>query len=90
MNASSTSFRRGSFDESPSRVVVDLVADCEDTSPTELSPPLYSAIDPDALDELFRSRSTETSDSPGHVRFSYLGYEVRVRSDGDVEISPRR
>lgn len=87
MNASTTSCRRGSSAEDPSRVVVELVAGCEGISPAELSPPLYSVVDPDALDELFQSQSSGPSDAPGQIQFEYLGYEVRVRSDGEVEVA---
>lgn len=87
MNASTTFCRRASSSEKPSRAVVDLVAECEGTSPAELSPPLYSAVDADALDELFRSRSTDASGAPNRVRFDYLGYEVSVLSNGKVKIA---
>ncbi|WP_458204914.1 HalOD1 output domain-containing protein [Haladaptatus sp. NG-SE-30] len=43
---------------------------------------LYDVIDPDALDSLFHQRSVD-----GYVEFTWDGFEVRVHSDGQVEVS---
>ncbi len=42
--------------ERPSTAVVNAIADHEGTSPHEIGPRLYDAVDPDALDSLFRQR----------------------------------
>lgn len=73
--------------EEPSRTIVHRIADLEGVDPTELTPPLYSVIDPDALDSLFHSPTIGESQTSGHVRFTYCSYEVHVRSDGRVSIS---
>lgn len=72
--------------ESPSAAVVERVADREGVDPTELSTPLYSVVDPDALDALFCGGDGDASSIRGAVRFDYLGYEVRVGADGDVTL----
>jgi hypothetical protein len=59
--------------------VVEQVAAEEGVDPTELSEPLYSVIDAEALDRLFR-------DSTGSVQFTYTGYEVTVTHAGEVDL----
>lgn len=70
-----------------SEAVVDAVADEKGVSPTDVRPPLYAVIDPDALDEIVSSMNRFSDDSPGHVTFSYAGYEVTVSADGDVSLA---
>lgn len=67
----------------PSRAVVEMVAATENVDQTDL-PPLYEAIDPDALDKLFESRSDDRT--PMEVTFTYYGHEVTV-TPTDVSIS---
>lgn len=43
--------------------------------------PLYTAINPDTLEQLFKSDQQR-----GMVVFRYMGYEVFVTSDGTIEI----
>lgn len=62
-------------------LVVDAVAEAEGVSPLDLTPPLASAIDADALDSLFHVGSA------GTVEFAYLGYRVRISDDGDVDVA---
>ncbi|WP_415383354.1 HalOD1 output domain-containing protein [Halosimplex sp. TS25] len=64
-----------------SRAVIDAVAAVEGIRPTELAPPLYDVVDPDALDKVFAGRS-----SLGKVVFNYNSYEVTVDADGHVAI----
>lgn len=59
--------------------IVEAVAAHADTDPLEL-PPLYEAIDADALDALFR----EGCD--GSVQFRYADRDVTFYSEGSVEI----
>lgn len=61
--------------------VVLSVAAIEGVEPTGL-PPLATAVDPDALDDLF------AGDVRGSVSISYAGYEVTIHGDGRVEIVP--
>lgn len=72
-----------------SAAVVEAVAEAEDISPAEVRPPLYEAVDPDALDDLFAARSTLTDRSGGYVIFPFCGYEVTVYGNGDVTLSER-
>jgi hypothetical protein len=48
--------------------------------PLEL-PPLYEAIDPDALDTAFRTLDT------GEIAFRYADSDVTVRADQSVEVA---
>ncbi|WP_436931461.1 HalOD1 output domain-containing protein [Halosimplex halobium] len=74
--------------ESPSAAVVRRVADREGVDPGELATPLYSVVDPEALDALFRPGDADALAARGAVHFEYLGYEVRVDADGDVAVTP--
>ena len=69
--------------DSISERVVDAVADHDGVSPLDISPPLFDAIDPDALDRLFADGRTGVT-----VAFSYAGYRVTVRDGGRVELGP--
>jgi hypothetical protein len=64
--------------KSVSQEIIELVAESENTDPLEL-PPLSEAIDPDALDRLFRNTS-------GHLAFEYQGHTVTVEGNGGVEV----
>lgn len=75
------------FDEKPSLAVIDRIAELEGEEPAELSPPLYASIDPQALDSLVRSSNTGESRTVETVQFTYLEYDVCVRSDGEVIVS---
>ena len=70
----------------PSMRVVDAVATRAGVDPASLSPPLYDAIDPDALDALVES-DPKGRQSPPTVRFHYAGYAVTVDGDGTVDVS---
>lgn len=72
--------------ESPIVEIVEQIAAREAVDPTELTPPLASVIDPDALDRLFHSSSADTASNVGRVTFEYYGYEVTVHSDESVAI----
>lgn len=68
---------------SPSESVIEIVAANEGVDPTELTVPLFEAIDPDALDTLVGS----PSQPPLQIEFTYYGYEVAIASDGSVHVS---
>lgn len=55
------------------------VADTTNTDAGEL-PPLYDAIDPDALDALVENMSD------GKVTFTFAGHTVTVTSDGTISL----
>lgn len=93
-------------DEPISHAVVATVASVSDCRPTksgaadsaDVLPPLYRAIDPDALDALFRRSDRSVvagaaverscADGPKRVAFSYHGFRVTARSDGSVTVEP--
>lgn len=66
--------------------VVEKVAEREDVEPMELQPPLYSIIDPDALNEVFAPTKGGLSRESGYIEFDYCGHEVVVHGDGHVSI----
>ncbi len=70
----------------PSHRVLEAVAKKEGTSPSELSPPLFSVVDPEALDALVRPGADSDAGRIA-VRFTYLGYIVRVQIGSEVRIS---
>ena len=82
---------RASFDsdsEGASSAVVSAVAAVAGTSPVEM-PPLYSVVDPDALETLVDGPAvSRRSSSDTHVSFPYNGYDVTVCDDGTVTVEP--
>lgn len=74
----------------PSQTVVTAVAQAEGVPVEELCPPeyqpLHDVIDPQALDELFMSKADGSLRGPGHVSFTFCGYDVTVESDGSVTL----
>jgi hypothetical protein len=68
--------------ESPSEVLVRLLAVAEDVEPTAL-PPLYDAIDPEALESLFAAPGT-AGEADLSVEFAASGYRVHVTNDGSI------
>lgn len=67
--------------------IASTIADSAQQDVTELDPPLYDAIDADALVEVIQS------DAVREVEFSYLDYTVVVDEEGEVcvsEVEPAR
>lgn len=60
--------------------VVQSVAAYSDTDPLDL-PPLYNAVDPDALEVTIQTMSE------GKIEFQYAGHSVTVNQEGIVEVS---
>jgi hypothetical protein len=69
---------------SVSEAVVEAIAEREGISPLEVTPPLYSVVDLEAVEELFHQSSTT-----GTVSFEYAGYTVYVSADGTVSVTER-
>jgi predicted RNA-binding protein with PUA-like domain len=67
-------------EEAPVEGIIKAVAAISNVDPTALDP-LYPAIDPDALDSLFRRKSEGTS-----VEFTYAGYLVNATGDGVIKV----
>nr|WP_171814650.1 HalOD1 output domain-containing protein [Halopiger xanaduensis] len=64
--------------------IVETVAATRESSPSELSTPLYEAVDPDALGRLQQS----SDDSSLRVQFAYEGCVVTIDGSGAVSVSP--
>lgn len=76
-------------DQSLSQAVLEAVGEATGVDQLELADefgPLYHAIDPSALDSLFRER-VETGRSMGSVTFEYAGYLVSVDRTGQVTLT---
>lgn len=68
------------------RVVLDVIeriARREGVDPLDLTPPLYDAVDPDALEALLSPPSRVQS-----VRFEYRTWSVIIHPDADIDIFP--
>lgn len=77
---------RQSDEASISERVVATVADACDVDPLEL-PPLHKAIDPDALDQLYRRGFAGQEDGHVRVSFTMADCDVVVRGDGEVTVT---
>ncbi|WP_224447308.1 HalOD1 output domain-containing protein [Haloprofundus salilacus] len=64
--------------------VIHRVAECENTEPKNLDPPLYEVVDPDALETILLDERTE---SDIRVEFTYCGYDVLVTKNGVADIT---
>lgn len=69
--------------------IVKTVAELKDTEPTELEQPLYEAINPDALDQLFTVRPGRNVRGSGEIQFMYCGCSIIITPDGDVNAIPK-
>lgn len=64
--------------------IIECVASAEGVGPTEVTPPLYDAVDPDALERLFSSRRSTSLE--GTLAFDYSGHDVRVFTGEEVVV----
>lgn len=69
------------FSKTPTQAVAERVAAAEGVDPLELQPPLFEAIDTDAMDSLFESANSATK-----LQFTYHGYSVTIDGDCNVEL----
>ena len=79
---------RATYDRSvvsPSEAVMLVLTEADGGNISDL-PPLYDAVDTDALDRLFEEAAARRYGERGLVRFTYGRYEVSVRSEGVVEV----
>lgn len=77
--------RAGSDSGAVSMAVVEALAEARGVSPLELEPPLFDAVDPEALDQLF---AASAGVSEGRVVFTVDGHEVTVTAEDDVYVEP--
>lgn len=68
-----------------SETVLDAVAAAERTNASDLTPPLYSVVDPEALDAFVESLGDRT----GWVEFVYRGHMVTVDGSGVISVLPQ-
>lgn len=68
-----------------STTVVTAVAKAAGAEPTAL-PPLYEAIDPDALDKLLGGGLGRSGGHDGFLTFTYADYSVTVHADGEIVV----
>ncbi|GAA0661853.1 HalOD1 output domain-containing protein [Natronoarchaeum mannanilyticum] len=81
-------------DEPLSRGVIEAVAEAADVAPMPdgaadgdaALEPLYDAVDPEALDAVFRPLRSNTGSEQGRITFSYAGCEVTAGSDGWITV----
>lgn len=73
-------------DETPSEGVIKTVASLEGSNPMALDTPLYTVVDPDALDQLFTTK--REGENPVSVTFAYDDYEVTVQNSGTILVRP--
>ncbi|WP_266082424.1 HalOD1 output domain-containing protein [Haladaptatus caseinilyticus] len=64
-----------------STLVIQAVAEAEECDPSMVAPPLYDAIDPDALDALYARASP-------HMEFDYAGHHVEITPARRVTVQP--
>lgn len=74
-------------EQSISYSVLEAVAAHDGVAVEELRTPLHSAVDPEALDALFRS--TDGERGAVSVSFTYDGYRIRVDGPDDITVRER-
>ncbi len=67
-----------------SETVISAVAEAKGVEPLDLEP-LYTAVDPDALDRLFQP--AVGSPTPLNLQFAMADCRVTVRSDSEVTVT---
>lgn len=67
--------------------VIEAVAEANSVSPLDLHPPLFSVVDPEALEAVVASLDSGPDGSDGRIRFTYCGCEVTVTATGAVMVS---
>lgn len=66
--------------------IVEAVASMKDVDPVDVEFRLYDYLDPEALDDLYR-HATGEGGSAWTLEFTVDGFEMTVRSDGDITIA---
>lgn len=61
--------------------VIEAVADVKDVDPLELSPPLFHAINPEALDRIFQRDGVTVS-------FVWQGCAIEIDQNGTIDVRP--
>ncbi|WP_049927822.1 HalOD1 output domain-containing protein [Halopiger goleimassiliensis] len=71
-----------------STTVVHALADCMGVDPTAGRISLYDAVDPDALDALFRPQYDGTPRTGGRLSFVVDDHHVTVTAEGEILVEP--
>jgi len=71
-------------DEPLVRTVLDALSEASDRPANELSVRLYDAVDPDALNDLFRPTRRGPGRNQGRVAFTLGEFVVDLRASGHV------
>lgn len=79
-----TALDQETFEETPSMLIVQAVAETTGQDPLEMTP-IYEYVDTDALDTLLDSGEGATPVI--RVKFEYEGCLVKVTADGDVSVT---
>lgn len=85
MTETPRSARRPDPDSQLCAAVADEVAAATGTPPTDLDPPLYEVVDPDAIERLFRGPA---DGADARLVFTYAGCRVVVEGTGAVTATP--
>lgn len=76
-------------DDSVSTTIIEGVAAVTDTPETDLDPPLYEIMDPDALDNLCQPLNDDVlRDGSGQLTLSLHGCTVTLDWSGRIKIKP--
>lgn len=86
--SNSASVEQFAEDWTTSERVVSAVAEATGADPVTLEP-LYTVVDPDALDALLKTSRPGPNGSLPRVSFAYCGCDVVVSADGSVQVSRR-
>jgi hypothetical protein len=70
--------------ERPVPAVLEALGEAADRPVDELDVRLHDAVDPDALNDLFRATATGSNRDEGHVSFALDAVAVDVHADGHV------
>jgi hypothetical protein len=73
-------------DRAVSAVVLEAIEAVSGRDPTDL-PPLHTAVEVDALNNLFAPRDTGEKRAAGVLSFPYADYHVAVHADGLVVVT---
>lgn len=74
-------------EEPLSTAVVLAVTEAAGIEPREIRGTLYEVVDPDALDDVFRSIGGDSA-TGGRVSFPLAGHRVTVSDDGTITVRP--
>ena len=76
-------------DDSVSATIIEGVAAVTDTPKTDLDPPLYEIVDPDALDKLCQPLNNDVlRDGSGQLTLPLQGCTVTLDWSGRITIEP--